>query len=115
MADVQSPNASTTTLEDTVHACLSQIVPVVYGAVLSYAMYSVAEMALRIRRLSPAHTFAEGELINPWEGVQRLIIFVLVMAYVIDDVGEILRLDTAYKFRRSTRFSHEIWIALFYA
>ena len=96
-----------------VNACLSQIIPVIYGALLSYAMYSIAETALVIRDVIP-RSGIDRPVIGFADGAQRLIIAAVILAYVISDVGELLRLDTRYKLKATARFSQEIWIALFY-
>ena len=96
-----------------VNACLSQVIPVIYGALLSYAMYSTAETALRIRDVIPQPAPGRA-VIGLSDGAQRLIVSALILAYVISDVGELLRLDTRYKFKSTARYSQEIWIALFY-
>src|SRR5574340_239626 len=105
---------SAPTLPENPNARLSLMVPVVYGALLSYAMYVIAETFVRYRGIAPESAFQVSELIDGEGATQRLLVFVAMLAFLVKDVGEVIKLDATFPLMKTHRYSLELVIALCY-
>lgn len=103
------------------------MIPVIYGAIFSYAFYILTTIgagyyeALFVREELSGMTFFQ--IINPFDaigsGILRqlsifLILYSFILKYMVEDIGSIIKLEKLFPFKRTSRYTHEIIIGLFY-
>lgn len=93
---------------------LSSIVPVVYGAVLSYSMYVMSRILLGLF-LPLKNNGLYGLTDRSMEqGVYALIIFIAIILFMMQDVGSVYKLADVFPYKRTSRYTYEIWVASLY-
>ena len=89
---------------------LSSIIPVLYGAVLSYALYIAAQLIVDFIQ----HNSDTNKGIALHEFGISIITFAVVICFLMQDFGGITKIQKVYPYRRTSRYTHEILIAFFY-
>jgi hypothetical protein len=87
---------------------LFQLIPVIYGAVFSYAMYVLSIVVIR------AFNNWTTNKIFDHKYLYEIILFVAFTLYMIEDVGSVIKLGYKYPFKKTSRYTFEIFIALLY-
>jgi hypothetical protein len=101
--------------EHDLNACLAGIIPIVYGAVFSYAMYVFAHILSKwLNSINQADVVLNNENITNTELIGRVILFGIITMFMIEDVGAIIKLEKAFPFKRTARYTLEVVIAFFY-
>lgn len=94
---------------------LSSVIPILYGALLSYAMYVFASLLLDLFQYYGTLDLADSGLprkgISLREFLPTASLFLLFTFFVVEDLGEIVKLSQIYPLRRTSRYSHEVVIA----
>lgn len=98
-------------IEDSTNGNLFPLVSVIYGAVFSYAMYIFSSMII-----SAYNEWVVSDLSSIYnsKSLKEIVLFLMFMIYMIEDVGSIMKLGNLYPFKRTSRYTFEILIALFY-
>src|SRR4051812_44850018 len=116
--DYEMPRFERDRIQSPLNRHLASIVLVVYGAVLSYGMYVLSQVLVEVciaysRMPQDANRLsALGEVLRT--ASLQLVLFTAVMLYLTEDIGEIVKLDSVFPHKRTSRYSHEIIIACFY-
>lgn len=93
-------------------AKLSQIAIVLYGGVLSYACYVLAENLIiagvveSVRRWWDAKIFLDT--------LMRFFLFIPVSLFLVKDLGDVVMIESRFPARRELRYVYELTAALFY-
>jgi hypothetical protein len=92
---------------------LSGLVPMIYGAVFSYALFIIATIVLEFYEVIHANqgAISYADLSNY---SMRVLLFIFIFAYMVEDVGAIIKLANYFPYLRSSRYTHEVIIAAFY-
>jgi hypothetical protein len=94
---------------------LFELIPVVYGAVLSYSLYVLAQIIIKLLNTALVVSITADELIKLVnEFINKFVVFSAIILFMMKDVGEIVKLSKDYPYTRSSRFIMEIIIACFY-
>jgi hypothetical protein len=91
------------------------MIPHLYAIIISYALFVMAEVILKVKPFA----VQVGNQVDPNElsvaaAAMRLLIMVLMLWFVVEDVGDLIQIDAIHPFRRSARFKLEVVIVLFY-
>lgn len=89
------------------------MIPHLYAIIISYALFVMAEVVLEVKPFVVANSIPSGELTIS-DASMRLLIMVLMLWFVVEDVGDLMKIDAVYPFRRTARFKLEVVIVLFY-
>lgn len=91
---------------------LSRIVPVIYGAVLSYTMYVLAQLVNRylIFLADPTENMSH----HYHEYLMPIILYILFTMFMVVDVGSVIRYGDIFPYKSSGRYIYEVIIACFY-
>jgi len=101
-------------LESDLNAELASIIPIVYGALLSYAMYILARLTIEFVQFLTATSW-KGNIGTAFSNFLSTVALYLCMAFfVAEDLGEVIKLAKVYPFRRTSRYSHELIIAFWF-
>lgn len=107
--DLERLDRAAAAAESEANAALSAMNPILYGALLSYAVYCVAEVVATVETQDATSTLS-------WSGAEnRLAIAVAMLLFLIKDTGEVLKIDRLAPCRRATRYTLELWVVLSYA
>lgn len=93
---------------------LSTIIPVIYGAVFSYSMYVASILIIKIWILVEVKNPNWFSEIIISEYFYAFLGFIVVALYMIRDIGSIVKLEGQFHFLRSSRYTHEVFIAFLY-
>lgn len=98
-------------ISDETNAYLFPLIPVIYGAVFSYAMYIFSNIIVA--------AYVEWDIqhirkIAYSTSLKQIVLFTSFTIYMIEDVGSIMKTGNLYPFMRTSRYTFEIYIALFY-
>jgi hypothetical protein len=100
-------SAPTETSFDGSNECLSELNPVLYDALLAFAVFCVAEV------FSLAET--RDTRVLPWiEASPRVILLLAMLFFVVKDIGEVLKIDQKFPYRRVTRYGLEVLTVMLY-
>lgn len=100
-------------LEYPLNAVLDQVPAVVYGAVIAYALYVLARLVVELQ----AHyrvTDADYPGLSLQDAVPAFLVFAVVLIYMFEDIGEVMKIASKFPMRRTSRYYHELVIACFY-
>lgn len=89
---------------------LFSVILILYGAVLSYAMYAVAIYLTTF----PAFLSTANSINDICGYFKILIMFFCFLSLIVEDLGEIVKLDQAFPFKRTTRYVHEFIICFLF-
>lgn len=89
---------------------LANIIPVVYGALLSYAMYIFAQMVI-----SFSSDFQKAENYQlKFNYVQEFgllsLLYLPIFLFLVEDMGEIVKIGKSFPFRKPSRYASEIMV-----
>ena len=101
---------SETNVEHPFNQHLFSIILVVYGAVLSLAMYVIASYIATFSH----HVHEAKTLLDILDFFKLLVLYVLFLLWVVEDLASIIKYDKAFPFKRASRYGHEIVISFFY-
>jgi len=93
-------------------ARLSKVVSVVYGAVLSYALYALADSIV-------IHGIVEA-MAQHWQlnivvdMCVRIMLFVPVLLFLVKHLGDVVMIETRFPAKRELRYLYEVVAASFY-
>jgi hypothetical protein len=96
---------------------LNGIIPIIYGAVFSFAFYVLSQIILEIYNNLPNYFIVENRtefFIGFRMFIKKLILFIIVIIYMMEDVGAVLKLQEKYPYVRKSRYFHEIFISSLY-
>ena len=102
-------------IESALNSRLSEVIPHVYGAVFAYAMYVLARLVIEVATFyGTTGSTSSAAGLGLWDFLRRLTLFSCIVLFMVEDVGEIIKYQSLFPMRRSTRYSHELFIASFY-
>lgn len=97
------------------NASLSNIVPIVYGAVISYSMYVLSKLLSDLfSNRSELISLPIESAVKFTNNINSIAIFLCIWLFLIQEIGSIYKLGNIFKYKRTSRYTHEMWIATFY-
>lgn len=98
-------------ISDNTNEYLFPLIAVIYGAVFSYAMYIFSQIIITAYNEWDIKHFTT---VLDSESLKEIVLFISITVYMIEDVGSIMKLGNLYPFKRTSRYTFEIFIALLY-
>lgn len=101
-------------IESRLNKILSNIIPIVYGAVISYSMYVFSRILIGLLLLAKKSQTNEIPF-NEYEPyIYSFVIFICIWLFLIQEIGSIYKLSEVFPYKRTSRYTYEMWIATLY-
>ncbi len=104
-------------VESPMNIHLAQLVPVIYGAVFSYTMYVFSKLGVELfEAYAKREENSVGNTIVPAIDVcwKSIIAYFVITLYMIGDVGAVMKINGKYRYKRTSRYTQEYFVALGY-
>jgi hypothetical protein len=108
------PRPPSQRVESKLNAELAQVIPVVYGALLSYAMYVLAQLITEVARYEEASGNGKKVGLSLTDFIPHAVLFFAFVFFLVEDLGEIIKLAKEFPFKRTSRYSHELIVCFFF-
>lgn len=101
-------------LENDLNKSLASVVPIIYGAVFAYSMVVLSDITIHHFSIPFQRNSAVSDLIPRRDYLKMLLVYSLITIYMIDDIGCIIKIESEYPYKRTSRYTMEYFIALLY-
>jgi hypothetical protein len=102
-------------IETPLNQRLGEVIPLLYDAVLAYGMFVLAQLFIRLQAgFRPTDGHPNPQSIPPADFALALVLFCAVIAFLAQDIAEVVKFAVVCPMRRTSRFSHELIIASLY-
>ena len=122
-------SSATERIETEKNQALSKLIPVIYGAIFSYALYILAKTIDKYWKVIVLQN-QQNDIAITWQAFTNaitnlgapvltelsvfILLYITIMIYMIEDVGGIIKLEDNWPFKRTSRYTHEILLGTSY-